>query len=61
MLPSSTPWDKIVQVSPFRLEAREHNHDCAVAGERLMSVLALFVSNCKWHYSTDTISSSSRR
>jgi len=23
--------------------------NCAVTGERLVSVLALYVSNCKWH------------
>jgi hypothetical protein len=37
----------IVWVSP-RITGTEP-WNCAVAGERLMSVLALFVSNCKWH------------
>jgi len=35
-------------LSGIGLESLEQNHGTAVAGERLVSVLALFVSNCKW-------------
>ena len=43
---------QIVWVLPRIREKEPLN--CAVAGERLVSVLALFVAKCKWHSTVQT-------